>query len=270
MSRATLAALAVTLAVPVLVPAQTPKTESPPLVAASQPQATFKAGVELVRLDVRVVDGAGLPVKDLKANEVQVLEGDTQRPVVLFQHVAEPVGSYLETARRTIGAEVSTNQGSPRGHLYVFVFDENHISPGNEARARQAVDRFLHTRVKPGDRVALYALPGPGPQIPFTGNVALALAELPKVRGMLDRTGLTPIGDMTDYEAFQITRGNDQNPPAHSRPGEPDGRPGRGPGRDGHQCRRRRQGHQYDARCVVNGRSNGTIGRLHGRQPRRQ
>jgi VWFA-related protein len=211
MSRTTLAALAVTLAVSTHVASQAPpKTEPSQSPATSPPQATFKAGVELVRLDVRVVDDQGLPVKDLRADEVQVFEGETRRPVVLFQHVAAPAGSYLEAARRTIGAEVSTNQGSPQGHLYVFVFDQNHISPGNEARARQAVDRFLHTRVKPGDRVALYALPGPGPQVPFTSNVALVLAELPKIRGSLNREGFTPIGDMTDYEAYQVAQGNDQ------------------------------------------------------------
>jgi VWFA-related protein len=165
--------------------------------------------VELVRLDVRIVDDQGLPVKDLRAEEVQVFEGATERPVVLFQHIAEPVGSYLEVARRTIGAEVSTNQGSPRGHLYVFVFDQSHISPGNEIRARQAVDRFLHTRVKPGDRVALYALPGPGPQIPFTSNINIALAELPKVRGEMGRQGFSAGGNLSDYEAYQIARGND-------------------------------------------------------------
>ena len=162
-----------------------------------------------MRLDVRVVDDAGLPVKDLRADEVQVFEGGEPRPVVVFQHVAEPVGSYLEVARRTIGAEVSTNQGAPRGHLYVFVFDQTHIAPGNEMRARQAVERFLHTRVKPGDRVALYALPGPGPQIPFTSNVNIALAELPKVRGGLDRQSFVSFGDMSDFEAFQVLRGDD-------------------------------------------------------------
>jgi VWFA-related protein len=202
-----LTAVALIVAVPAFVHSQSPAPPRQPSPPA--PQATFRSGVELVRLDVRVIDGEGLPVKDIKANEVQVLEGGTARPVVFFQHIAEPVGTYLEVARRTIGAEVSTNQGAPRGHLYVFVFDQAHITPGNEVRARQAVDRFLHTRVKPGDRVALYALPGPGPQIPFTSNVNIALSELPMVRGGLDRQSFVSFGDMSDFEAFQILRGDD-------------------------------------------------------------
>jgi len=168
----------------------------------------FRAGVEVVRLDVRVLDDNGVSVKDLRPDEVRITEGGVRRPIVLFQHVAEPAGTYLEVARRTIGAEVSTNQGAPRGHLYLFVFDQNHITPGNEQRARQAAERFIRTRVKPGDRVALYALPGPGPQLPLTSNTGLALAELPKVRGALDRQGLAVGAMMSDFEAFQITRGD--------------------------------------------------------------
>jgi VWFA-related protein len=206
MTRTWLAAvIVVSVAVPTLLHSQAP----PQKPADTSPQAVFKAGVELVRLDVRVVNEQGLPVKDLKADEVRVFEGSESRPVAFFQHIAEPEGTYLEVARRTIGAEVSTNQGAPRGHLYVFVFDQAHIAAANEARARQAVERFLKTRVKPGDRVALYALPGPGPQIPFTSNPSIALAELPKIRGMLERQRSNPAGEISDYEAYEIVRGND-------------------------------------------------------------
>jgi len=188
--------------------AQAPPATPPPATPQAQQPPVFKAGVELVRLDVRILDGKGLPIKDLKPEEVTVNEGGARRPVVLFQHVAEPAGTYLETARRTIGAEVSTNQGAPRGHLYLIVFDQNHITPGNEVRARNSVAQFLKTRVKPGDRVGLYALPGPGPQLPLSSNPNLALNELPKVRGMLDREGMAVGAVMTDFEAYQIVRGD--------------------------------------------------------------
>src|SRR5919201_3690610 len=140
------------------------------LLALSQSaQPTFKAGVELVRLDVRVIDEQGRPVRDLKPDEVEIVEGGEARPVVLFQHVEEPAESYADVTSRTVAGETSTNQGAARGHVYVLVFDQQHLSPGAEQRSRQAVERFLRTRVRRGDRVALYALPGPGPQIGFTG-----------------------------------------------------------------------------------------------------
>lgn len=185
---------------PALVLAQAP--------SASAPQAVFRSGVELVRLDVRVIDQDGRPVKDLRADEVEVTEAGARRPLLLFQHIAEPSGTYLEVARRTIGAEVSTNQGAPRGHLYVLVFDEGHIATGNEQRARTAAERFLRARFRPGDRVALYALPGPGPRIEFTSNVEQVIAALVRVRGTYDRSRSGNAQAMTAFEAYSILRGD--------------------------------------------------------------
>ena len=176
---------------------------------APQPAPVFRSGVDLVRMDVRAVDRDGRPVTDLKAEDVEVVEGGRVRPIALFQHVAEPIGTYLEVARRTIGADISTNRGAPRGHLYVIVFDQNHITPGNEQRARLAAERFLATRVRPGDRVALYALPGPGPHMPFTTDTRAIRSQLIAVRGGLDKESFGTMGGMTLYEAFEITRGND-------------------------------------------------------------
>jgi len=176
---------------------------------AAQPPPTFRSGVDVVRMDVRVVDGRGKPVTDLKADDLEVLESGQVRPIVVFQHVAEPSGSYVEVARRTIGAEVSTNRGAPRGHLYIIAFDQSHITPGNEQRARQAADRFIRNRVRPGDRVGLFALGGPGPRVPFTADTRAVLSRLIEVRGMLDKEAFGTMGGMTVFEAYEITRGND-------------------------------------------------------------
>ena len=108
--------------------------QAPALAAFQQP--AFRSGVELVRLDIRVTDANGLPVRDLRADEVEVVEGNEVRPVLFFQHIEEPAGGYVDAARRTVAAEVSTNQGAPRGHVYVLVFDQSHIRPGNEQVGR--------------------------------------------------------------------------------------------------------------------------------------
>src|SRR5262245_33578868 len=166
----------------------------------------FKAGVELVRLDVRVTNSQGQAVRDLRQDEVEVVENGVTRPVVFFQHAQEPAESYAEVASRTVAGETSTNQGAARGHLYVLAFDQMHMAPGGEQRARLAAERFLRTRVRPGDRVALFALPGPGPQIGFTADVRKIAAELLKVRGMAEPEAHGAMGTMTLYEAFQILR----------------------------------------------------------------
>ena len=177
---------------------------------AAQQAPLFKAGVELVRLDVEVTDADGRPIRDLKQNEVEVTEAGRSRPIVLFQHIEQPAESYQEIASRTIASEVSTNQGSARGRLYVLVFDQLHILPGHEQRARQAAQRFLQTHLRRGDRAAVYAFPGPGLQTGFTADGRHLASLLDAVRGVADVRQDGVLGAMSLQEAFQIVRGDDQ------------------------------------------------------------
>src|SRR5690242_6217170 len=153
------------------------------LAQQNAPPPTFKAGVDLVRLDIQVTGADGRAVKDLRQDEIEVVENGVNRPVLLFQHIEEPDETPTEIARHTIVGEVSTNQGAARGHLYMIVFDQAHIAPGNEQRARQAAKRFVQTRIRPGDRVALYALPGPGPQIAFTADLRRVASAIDEIHG---------------------------------------------------------------------------------------
>ena len=169
----------------------------------------FRAGVDLVRLDVRVIGPDGVPVRDLTAAEIEVSESGQRRPVMLFQHIAESVGPTADVSRRTVASAVSTNRGAPRGHLYVLVFDQHHITAGNEQRARHAAEAFLRARVGPGDRVAVYGVPGPGPYVDFTTDTNRAIAEVAKVNGSLNRIGTGALGSMAVFEAYAIGRGDE-------------------------------------------------------------
>ena len=174
------------------------------------PAPPFTAGVELARLDIEVTDARGRPIRDLRPEDVEIVEGGVRRPVALLQHVRAPLGSYAEAARRTIGGDVSTNRGAPRGRLYVFAFDQSHITPRNEQIARRAVEWFLRARVRPGDRVALHALPGPGARVGFTGDVSRVIAALPSLSGAREAARFTGIGEIREFEAFEIDRGNQE------------------------------------------------------------
>lgn len=177
--------------------------------AAGDTQPTFRSGVDLVRFDVRVVDSSGKPVTDLKAEEVEIYENGKRLPVVLFQRVTEPAGSYVDEAIRATTAEVSSNTAFPRGHLYILIFDQAHITPGNEQRARVAAEEFIRRRVRPSDRVALFAIPGPGPQLGFTGNKMRAIEQLVSIRGTYQRV---PAGafNIPRYDAHRIVDGDDK------------------------------------------------------------
>jgi VWFA-related protein len=164
--------------------------------------------VDLVRFDVRVVDEAGRPITDLKPEEIVIEEAGKPLPVLFFQRITEPAESFREEALRAVTAQVSSNEAFPRGHLYILLFDQEHITPGNEQRARMAAEQFIRMRVRTSDRIALYAIPGPGPQIGFTADKTRVLKQLDSIRGGYQRTVLTPFGTMAIYEAHRVVQGD--------------------------------------------------------------
>lgn len=178
------------------------------LGSPARAQVTFKSGVDLVRFDVRVVDEAGRPITDLRPEEIIIEEGGKPLPIMLFQRVSEPAESFREEALRAVTAQVSSNEAFPRGHLYILIFDQEHITPGNEQRARMAAERFIRARVRPSDRVALYAIPGPGPQIGFTADKMRVINQLSSIRGGYERTVSTPFGTMAIFEAHRLAQGD--------------------------------------------------------------
>lgn len=188
------------IAATVSIAAQSQTTSTPPV---------FRSGVDLVRFDVRATDSAGRPITNLRSDELQIIEDGKVLPLVLFQHIAEPAGLYTQAALRAVSAEVTTNAGAPRGHLYLFIFDQAHIAPGDEQVARLAAQTFIKTRLRPSDRIAIVGLPGPGPSLGFTANQARAVAELAKIHGDLENNVQSAIGSMTLQEAYQIAGGDD-------------------------------------------------------------
>ena len=179
--------------------------------APAQAQApVFTSSVNLARLDVQVVDASGRPIQDLRPDEIQLTEGGGKRPVLLLQHIADAGRTYAESAMRTIASEVSTNQGAPRGQLYVLLFDQEHITPGAEQKVRLAAERFIKEKIRPEDRVAIFGVPQPGPALAFTTNTKNAVDELKNVRGSMERLNAGMQVEMTTYEAFAIQRGNEE------------------------------------------------------------
>lgn len=183
------------------------------LAQSSQTQApspTFRSGVDLVRLDIRVTDALGRPITDLRQEELIITEGSETRPPLLFQRVTEPAETFVDAALSAMSAEVSSNEGFPRGHLYVLIFDQAHIASGNEQRARMAAEQFIRTKVRPTDRVAVFAVPGPGPRVGFTNDRTRAIEALSTVRGTYQRTVQTPFGTLPIYDAHRIAQGDEK------------------------------------------------------------
>src|SRR3954471_23987991 len=97
--------------------AQSPTPQTPP----------FRAGVDVVKLDVSVIDKARRPVKGLSASDFTVLENGHPQPIVAFNEVDIPDAVTPSAPwMRDVAADVATNDLSVR-RVMVIVLDDAHM-----------------------------------------------------------------------------------------------------------------------------------------------
>jgi VWFA-related protein len=134
------------------------------LTGAQEPaqQPTFKAGVQLVRIDVSVLDGKRQPVRGLQASDFTVLEDGQARPIRSFQ----PIDA---TATRAAMAplpshNVATNQiGDDTSRLIFILMDRSIPAERPMLIARQIADAAIDA-MAPGDQAAIVTTGGGVPQ----------------------------------------------------------------------------------------------------------
>ena len=139
---------AATCAVPLLA-ARTPQTQAP-----AQPAPAFRTGTTAVLLDIVVRDKRGRPVRDLRQDEITVLEDDVTREVKSFRLVeGAPVDATVATP-----AEAGVIQPDPlrRITLVSLVFD--HLSQNGRTMALKAAQDYLRRPMPPGQWTAVFTL----------------------------------------------------------------------------------------------------------------
>src|SRR5580765_6700246 len=100
----------------------TAQTAAPP----QQPTPTFRAGIDVVQLDVSVLDKNRRPIKGLTAGDFTVLENGKPQSIVAFDEVEIP-GAVEPTApwMRDVASDVSTNDLAAR-RVVIIVLDDAH------------------------------------------------------------------------------------------------------------------------------------------------
>ena len=181
----------------------------PTLASAQSQQPTFRGGVELIEVDVRVFDGQGNPVPDLKAPEFTVTVDGEERRIVSAKFVA--VGDPPEPSSTVEAPEstpyYSTNQGLAPGRLVILVVDQNHIRFGGTRGLVAAAGRLLD-QFGPADRVAFAAIPAMGGfTVGFTMNHLLVRKALARVVG--DQKNFSTESGMSLAEAVSLNRHQD-------------------------------------------------------------
>jgi VWFA-related protein len=92
----------------------------------AQPKPIFRAGVDVVQVDVSVLDKNRRPVRNLTAADFTILEDGKTRPIVAFVPVelAEPERAAGQASWvRDVAPDVITNDVRPEGRLVVIMLD---------------------------------------------------------------------------------------------------------------------------------------------------
>jgi VWFA-related protein len=208
---ASVAASVLLLAPLAIAQSQPPPVQAPPSGEPSAPsqQPIFRAGVDLIEVDVGVIDRSGRPIRDLLAPEFSVTVDGKPRRVVTAEFISlrAPAAFDRRRAVESSEASISTNTERVRGRLIMIAVDRESITFGSGRNATTAASAFLE-KLGPTDLVAFMTVPQPGPFVDFTSNHG-------RVRTELDRTvGLgQPVKGMTLNigvdEAIQLVRGYD-------------------------------------------------------------
>jgi VWFA-related protein len=126
--------------------------------APQQQPPTFKSGIQLVEVDVRVFDRDGHFVPDLRREDFQLLEdGTPQKIAAIYLVGAEP--SLTAAAPASVPPSRPAAASTPTApQIWIFYFDLNHLTPGGGFdRARKAVEDYIGQRFKPGDIAGILA-----------------------------------------------------------------------------------------------------------------
>lgn len=159
----------------------------PPQPAApQQPPITFRAEINYVEVDARVLDAQGAFIPDLKAGDFQVLEDGKPQQVTAFSLVNIPV-ERLERplfASRPIEPDVRTNLQAADGRIYLLVLDDLHTNALRSVRTKAAARQFIERFIGSNDMAAVVHTSGRVDAAQdFTNNQRLLLQAVDKFMG---------------------------------------------------------------------------------------
>lgn len=169
-------------------------------VAALQSQPTFRAGVELIRIDVSVLDKAGKPVTGLQPDDFVVTIDGAPRQVS-FATFYGPDSETPAAAATAPSPNYATNRNAAPGRVVVFVVDLESMTSGYE-RVLLETASTLVDRLGPRDAVGLLPIPGKGVEI--TRDRARVREALKALRGSAPTTFQKHVISMREAHAYEV------------------------------------------------------------------
>jgi VWFA-related protein len=154
------------------------------------PNPVFRAGVDLVSIDVTALDGNGRQVMDLTAADFQVEIDGGKRQVSTVEYIrsVDPlrvIGAPHKVVAPDETFSSSNAKGAPSGRLIVVLIDQGNIRTGAARSSMNSAKKFVDT-LTPEDRVAVIAVPSPGELVDFTTNHDKVREALLRIVGTAD------------------------------------------------------------------------------------
>jgi VWFA-related protein len=188
---------------------QNGSSAQPPPSQPEQPAVTFRAEVNYVEVDARVVDAQGEFVPNLTARDFQLFEDGAPQEISVFSLVNIPVERARQPlfADRPIEPDVHTNASAYEGRVYLIVLDDLHTTPLLAQGTKRAAREFVERHMGANDVAAVVHTSGRlEASQEFTSNKRLILEAIDKFSGRKLRSAL-----LGRLEVEYMTRGMREN-----------------------------------------------------------
>src|SRR5688572_26447591 len=129
-----------------------------------QPPITFRAEVNYVEVDARVLDKDGKFIADLKPEDFQVFEDGKPQKVSAFSLVNIPLERVERPlfASKPVESDVRNNMQAADGRIYVIMLDDLHTAALRSQRVKLAARQFIERYVGANDLAAVVHTSGRG------------------------------------------------------------------------------------------------------------
>ena len=192
-------------------PVSSPKKETPKTEAF-----TFRVPVDVVIVNLIVTDKQGVPVKDIKKEELTLFEDGKLQTIHTFavesyKPVAEP-SSPVKDALPPVPDSVEPTGASQSRMISLFLDDYTNSDPTSLHYAKEAIKNFVSSSLAPTDLVAIVSASGTINQ-PFTSDRETLLSSVQDLFKQVNVPQVTrrDCPEMTDLQAEEIR--NDQPDP---------------------------------------------------------
>jgi len=171
-------------------------------VTARAQQATFRASVDLIAVDVQVVDNSGHPITDLLADKFDVTIDGRKRRVVSANLIKYTAGDEsLPPSAAITSRAIDEAPALGGGRIFMLAIDVGSFEVGQSRGVVQAAQTFV-SRLEPNDLVGLYTFPV-GPWVSPSTNRAELRRKLDTVVGQ--RQSLQSQYHLSPAEVVDIT-----------------------------------------------------------------